>query len=189
MGSLKKKIQIASFIWNELCTEITHKKISGRCTTEQNSKTKEWCFLTRRYTVSVAYNIFNRCLAHSSPVWNTVPQDWEKKKEEQNREKRRRKETRKGTVGVILCLLWNLILLKCPKRKLERLAVHLLAALHCLGTAGMITVKKQVCPPLSIKVLFFVLYESLEWEHHRELRWFKSEIQLRKKTQDISSAQ
>lgn len=71
----------------------------------------------------------------SSLVLGAVPQDWE---EERKRERERKHA--KGTEGVILSLLWNLILLKCPERKLQRLAVHLLAALHCLRSAGMLTV-------------------------------------------------
>lgn len=38
--------------------------------------------------------------------------------------------------GGNLTVLWYLIQLKCPERKLEKLAVHLLAELQYLRSAG-----------------------------------------------------
>lgn len=60
--------------------------------------------------------------------------------------------------GGNLTVLWYLIQLKCPVRESQKLAVHLLAELQYLRSAGRLTIKKQVCPPLSVKVLVFVLY-------------------------------
>lgn len=57
--------------------------------------------------------------------------------------------------GGNLTVLWYLIYLKCPDRKLEKLSVHLLAELQYLKSAGRLTAKK-ICPPLSVKVIVFV---------------------------------
>lgn len=46
--------------------------------------------------------------------------------------------------GGNLTVLWYLIQLKCPERKLEKLAVHLLAELQYLRSAGRLTVKKNM---------------------------------------------
>lgn len=51
--------------------------------------------------------------------------------------------------GGNLTVLWNLIQLKCPGRELEKLAVHLLAELQYLRSAGRLTVKNRFvlqCP-------------------------------------------